>query len=147
MRLRDAVVYLLASLTLSWRSSLSYRNQSIDFLYDKDLRHESLHHSHHRCIKPGFTIANYSADKPINFYSNRNDFEHNAWFAFYHVFRVSLTYKTGQNDFDGNFYPNSPEKISCFRCKLMCNKEFYYLSELRSSHLTYFEKNFSVKYL
>ena len=40
----------LTSLTLSWQSSLSYRNESIDllmksmdwFLYDMDLRHESV---------------------------------------------------------------------------------------------------------
>ena len=34
--------------------------------------------SHHGCVKHGFTIANYFFDKPINFYSNRHDFEHNA---------------------------------------------------------------------
>lgn len=67
--------------------------------------------SHHGCVKHGFTIANYFFDKPINFYSNRHDFEHNAWFAFYRVFRVSLTRKIGKNDFYGNFYPNSLEKI------------------------------------
>ena len=30
----------LSYLTLSWRRSLSHRNQSIDFLYDRDLRNE-----------------------------------------------------------------------------------------------------------
>ena len=52
--------WLDRSLTLSWRSSLSYRNQTIDlfcklidwFLYDKDVRHEIAHstlivNSHH----------------------------------------------------------------------------------------------------
>ena len=80
---------------------------------------------HHGCINPGFTITNYSVDKPINSYSNRHDFEQNAWFDFCHVFRVSLSYKIGQNDFSGNFYPDSPEKASCFRCKLFCSKELY----------------------
>ena len=74
--------------------------------------------SHHGCVKHGFTIANYFFDKPINFYSNRHDFEHNAWFAFYHAFRVSLTHKIGKNDFYGNFYPNSLEK----NYKLFCKK-------------------------
>ena len=44
----------LCSLILSWRRSLSYRNQSIDllyksmhwFLYDRDLRHERVKHPH-----------------------------------------------------------------------------------------------------
>ena len=45
-----AVLLTLKVLTLSWRRSLSYRNQSIDlqsksfdwFLYDRDLRHERI---------------------------------------------------------------------------------------------------------
>ena len=45
---KDSILYM--SLTLSWRGSLSYRNQSIDllcksmgwFLYDRDLSHERI---------------------------------------------------------------------------------------------------------
>ena len=39
------LTHLNKALSLSWRSSLSYRNQSIGFLwflYDRDLRHEQV---------------------------------------------------------------------------------------------------------
>ena len=52
---------------------------------------------------------NYSIDKPIYFSLKWHVFEHSAWFAFCHVFRTTVTYKIGQNDFDIIFIPNSPK--------------------------------------
>lgn len=53
----------------------------------------SLPHANHECVKPGFAIESYSVDKPINFYSKRHVFEHNAWFTFCEVFRMSVIYE------------------------------------------------------
>ena len=47
----------------------------------------------HGCIKPGFAIENYSIDGPINSYLNQHVLKHNAWFAFYHIFIISVAYK------------------------------------------------------
>ena len=52
----------------------------------------------HEYIKLGFTTDNYSIDRPINFYSKRYVFV-SVWFAFCHVFRMSITYKIVQNYF------------------------------------------------
>ena len=59
------------SLTLSWRRSLSYRNQSIDlrsksmdwFLYNRDLRHESVKQL---ASPPVNFIKPFQVSKPIN---------------------------------------------------------------------------------
>ena len=66
------------SLTLSWRRSLSYRNQSIDLLsklvdwslYDRDFRHKKAKASWFKNLKSKYRE---------NFF--HNDFGNNAWWA------------------------------------------------------------------
>ena len=57
------------------------------------------------CNKQGFTTDSYSIDWPINVYLKQNVFEHNGWFTFSHVFRMSATYKIEQNIFGVIFLP------------------------------------------
>ena len=40
-------------------------------------------------------------------------------------FRISATYKIGQNDFHVIFIPYIPKISSCSRCKLLCKKDFF----------------------
>ena len=79
----------------------------------------------HGCIKSECTTGNYSFDWLIKFYLKKHIFEQSSWFAFCHVFRMPVTYKIGQNDFDGIFLQDSPEQLSYFRCKLFCNKDIF----------------------
>ena len=89
----------------------------------------------YRCIKLGFTSDNYPVDRPNYFYSKWHAFEHYAWFAFGHVYRMPINCKIAHNYFAAIFLSDSPEALSCFRCKLFCNRNL--LFELWNSHHTY----------
>ena len=79
----------------------------------------------HGCIKSEFTTDNYSIDSPISFNSKWYVFEHIASYAFCQVFSMSVTFKIGQNDFDVVFLQYNSKKLSCFRYKLLCNKDIF----------------------
>ena len=63
------------------------------------------------CIKTVFIIDNFCLKVYI--------FYHNAWFTFCHVFRMSITYKIGQNNFDASSEPllRNP-KVPSVWCKI-----------------------------
>ena len=73
------------------------------------------------CIKPGVTTDNFST---VILYLKWHVFEQSKWFAFCHVFRMSVTCKIRQSDFDAIFIPSSPEK-SCFRWKRFSDKDIF----------------------
>ena len=66
---------------------------------------------YHGCVKPVFTIDNCYIDKPMNFYSNRHFFEHSAWSAFRHAFRMHITYKSGKITLTLIFPPQCGENV------------------------------------
>ena len=66
---------------------------------------------YHGCIKPVLTTDNCYIDKPMNFYSNQYFFEHNAWSAFRHAFRMQITYKSGKITLMLIFPPQSGENV------------------------------------
>ena len=70
--------------------------------------------------KPGFTADNNPNDRST-ICLKLHAFEHSEWFAFCHVFRLSVTYIIGIKYFDVVFLLSSPKKLSCFRRKLFCN--------------------------
>lgn len=53
-------------------------------------------------MKPVITTDNYY-DRPLTFYLKQHVFEQNAWLYFCDVFGMSVTYKIGHNNFDGNY--------------------------------------------
>ena len=38
---------------------------------------------------------------------------------------MSVAYKIGKNNFDAIFLQNSPEKLSCLVCQLVCNNDIF----------------------
>ena len=60
------------------------------------------HQCGHGCMKPVITTDNYY-DRPLTFYLKQHVFEQNAWLYFCDVFGMSVTYKIGHNNFDGNY--------------------------------------------
>ena len=73
----------------------------------------------HGCIKPGFSIDNYSSIHQKN-HLKWQVFEDYAGSVFCNVFGMSITY-----DFDTIFLLDSPEALSCFRCRLFCIKGIF----------------------
>ena len=75
--------------------------------------------SNHGCIKPGFSTDNYSSIDQKN-HLKWHVFEDNADSVFCDVFGMSVTY-----DFGTIFLLDSPEALSCFRCRLFCIKGIF----------------------
>ena len=66
-----------------------------------------------------------------------------------HVFKIPVTYKIRQTDSDFIFLHARPEIMSCFGCKLFCNKDIFsdYLFILWNSHHACLWKYFFPTYL
>ena len=96
-------------------------------------------------MKPGSTADHYSIDRPINLYLKRHVSELSVRFTFCHVFRITVTCKNGQNDFNAILLPNSPENHALgqgiFHIICLNHENRIILDDYRRT----FFKNFNVK--
>ena len=71
--------------------------------------------SNHRCMKSNFSTDNYSLT------GQNKPFKVACGILFCYVFGISVTY-----EFDSIFFLESPEVLSCSRCRQFCNKSIFW---------------------